>query len=126
MKKRIDKVDLIIDIKSSSVRGVLLSSSAPREILLDLKIDLPQASRGVDNLSDKMILASKTIIHGLVENFLLRKYRSEPREIPDKISSVQFILSSPWIISQAQVVSSSFEKNTRITNSLIESGIVVN
>jgi hypothetical protein len=121
MKKRIDKVDLIIDIKSSSVRGVLLSSRKPREILLELSVELPRSSRSVDDIRDKMILATKTIIHGIVENFLLRKYQSEPREIPDQISSVQYILSSPWVISQAQLISTSFKEKTRITKSLVES-----
>lgn len=103
---------LILDIQSSSVRGSLV---AGKEIILELGIEIPhRVTRSSKSLTENTLEAVRFIVEGILKEFILRGESY-------KISAVHCVVSSPWLISQAQVVSTTFRKNTKITAKLVNS-----
>jgi hypothetical protein len=120
--KKIDSVSMILEIESFAVRGrlVTIDKRNHQQTILELGIDIPfHESDDSSKLADKTIVAIKAIVEGVVKNFILRRDSKEDPQIPKRLSYVHCILSSPWIISQAQVVSRSFNKPAKISERLV-------
>ncbi len=102
---------LILDIQSSSVRGSLVSG---KTILFELGVEIPsRVTKDSRSLTENILTATKTIVEGVLKDLILHKTQ-------DKISAVHCVISSPWLISQAQTVSVIFKKDTKITGKIIE------
>ncbi len=101
---------LILDIQSSSVRGSLVSG---KTILFELGIEIPnRVTKDSRSLTENILSATKLIVEGVLKDLILHNSKA-------KISVVHCVVSSPWLISQAQAVSTVFAKNTKITEKLV-------
>lgn len=115
------KLILLLELQSSIVRGSLVlmreaekgGVNPPGEVLFTQNLDIefrPEATSAyyiktsLDNVT--------TMVDAVLRNL---STLASQRPIPKKVSEVHFVLSSPWVISQAKTVSINFEKDTPIT-----------
>ena len=119
-KKAISKLNLILDIKSSIVRGslVLMIDNELPNIVWSNTIDVPYKAG-----SDSSYLLSEAVkavgkVTTLAHTYILDKHIGI--ELPKKISLIHIVLSSPWIISEARTVSRKFDIDTKIKRSFIQ------
>ena len=111
------KLILLIEIQSSLIRGTVVrvapagsSVEAAQDIETDYRSDTTSAAYTKDVLS-----SASALIDSLLRAHSLRSGSAKAAAISD----VHFILSSPWIISQAKTISISFDKDTPITEDRI-------
>ncbi len=110
---------LLLDIQSSSVRGSLVIG---KNIIFEMGIEIPL--RGTANsktLTENTLEAVRIIVQGILKDFILRRDSGDSKYRAAEIGAVHCIISSPWLVSQAQVVSASFNKETKITDKLVTS-----
>jgi len=116
------EIDLILDVESCIVRGSL--------VIFD-KVDIPKiifsytsnvicASGASDSVLIKSTLQSIKEVLKATVHFLRTKdnFRQYP-DIKRKIHMVHYVLSSPWIVSEAKVLSKTFDKPTEISSKYI-------
>ncbi len=109
---------LILDIQSSSVRGMLVTG---KKIIFELGIDIPdRVSKESKPLTRNTIEAVKFIVEGVVKDFILRRDTTDKKIRIPSIDAIHCVISSPWIISQAQIVSTSFDKEKKVTEKIVE------
>ena len=109
---------LILDIQSSSVRGLLVSG---KNILFEIGIEISdRVTKNSKDLTENTLEAVTVIVEGILKEFILRK-GSDKNYRSVEIAAIHCIVSSPWLISQAQIVSTSFRKETKITSKMITS-----
>lgn len=117
------KLDLILDIQSSIVRGALVLKR-PNDIPEVIYIYStfipfkPQVSSGY--LVKMTLRAVEETIQAILKELSLRK-TAQHIELPQHISAAHYVLSSPWIVSQAKTISLSFPKETKVTKEKIRS-----
>ncbi|MDD5165021.1 MAG: hypothetical protein PHG25_00560 [Candidatus Pacebacteria bacterium] len=119
-----DRLNLVIDIQSSVVRGslVLLRIGQLPHIVWTSTIDIPyRTSTRSAFLVDTAVKGVKDI--ALQAHTYIRDTKSHP-EIPNHIFKVHCVLSSPWIVSQARTISQQFDKDTKITRAHV--GDIIN
>ena len=114
-------VILILDVQSALVRGSLIYSeprSLPRIIYITETQFPYEPQRGTQYHLDHILSALDAVIH-----HCLRYVHSDAIHagIPKKIDHVHYVLSSPWIISRAHVVHSTFTQETVIAASQVSS-----
>ena len=108
---------LILDIQSSSVHGSLVSDVGGKvkkqNIIFETGIEIPHRVTSTSkSLTENILEAVKIIVQRSLKEAILHG---------SKISTVHCVISSPWLISQAQVVSTTFKKETKITPKMISS-----
>jgi len=119
-KKPLEEIILILDVQSSVVRGslVTMKEGTLPHVFFTYNADVPYKSD-----ADSAYLI-KTTLHAITVTIdaALRSIhdRNMAMHTHEKIRAIHFALSSPWIVSQAQVITMQFKKNTRITRDLIE------
>ena len=109
------RLDFIIDIQSSVVRGslVLIHSDQPPHVIWTTTVLVPyRADGGSAYLVDTTIKAVETVSQG-ARVFIDDTHAHGP--IPKHIARAHCVLSSPWIFSQARTVDQQFAKDTKIT-----------
>lgn len=121
-KKVEQQLILILDVESTLVGGSLVvvsPDSLPRIIFshtANITFD-----PGMDN--NKLIKATLASINEVIQtanaSLHARKRAENLLPIPKKITSVHYVLSSPWIISEAKVMKLGFEKEKTITRKFI-------
>lgn len=114
-----DRLNLVIDIQSSVVRGslVLLRTGQLPYIVWTDTYDIPYRTNTRSAfLVDTAVKGIRTIAASA--HTYIRDTKSHP-DIPNHIFKVHCVLSSPWIISQARTISQEFEKDTKITRAHI-------
>jgi hypothetical protein len=118
-KEKKDRLELILDIQSSIVRGslVLFRHGAVPHILWTRNIDIPHRPHGGSAYLIKMAVKAVEDICLAAHTYVRDTHGRDP--LPTRITVVHFVLTSPWIVSQARTVSHEFEKDTRITRALI-------
>lgn len=110
---------LVIDVQSSIMRGSLVhlvTGNIPT-VLYTYDISIPYKSGGGSSRLIKMILRGiEEIIQVIRANI-----RSEENlgKIPRHISKVHYVLSSPWVVSQAKIISTEFKVDTVISREYI-------
>lgn len=106
---------LILDIQSSVVKGALtlLSPSIPK-IVFSHSILVPYRAHSTSSDLIKSTLAVIDECLKVVNSYVAS--HSQDGSIPTHIASVHYVLSSPWIVSEAKSISLSFDKETVITN----------
>ncbi len=122
-KKAEQKLLLVLDIQSSAVRSSLnlcLTGQKPH-ILFTYNADLLfKAETDSKSLISMTLKAIDDNIEA-VKQYMNIRANSKVSKIPGKITAVHYVLSSPWIVSQAKKLSLSFEKSTKITAEYIRS-----
>lgn len=118
-----EKLTLVLDIQSSVVRGslVVIAPGVIPRVVFTYSADIAYKTP-TDN--DYLI---KTTLSAVTENIqaAVRHVRlaaaNRKSGLPRKISAVEYVLSSPWIVSQAKILSIPFEKSTTVTREFIKS-----
>ncbi len=114
-KKTKDRLDLILDIQSSVVRGALMlvRPGSPPRIIWTMSTDIPYRAQGgsayIIKMGVRAVEETATAAHAYIRD----THGKEP--LPDRIDAVHCVLSSPWIVSRARTVSQTFPKETVIT-----------
>jgi hypothetical protein len=117
-----NKIVLVLDVQSSVVRGSLVvvgHESHPRVIFTyGTDIDFKSGS------SDELLI--KATLEGVKETIISAQrfihHKDNLTSYPDlrrKIREVHYVLSSPWIVSEAKILSKRFEKDTEISQKYI-------
>ena len=117
-----NKLVLILDIQSSVIRGsltVMHPEVVPMVIFTyNAVIDYKSSTDSSQLIKATLHGISETIQAVLRHIHIQRSSKGIP-EIPRKISAVHYVLSSPWIVSEAKVLSMQFDKDTEITEQYI-------
>jgi cell division ATPase FtsA len=118
-KKPRDRLDLILDIQSSIVRGslMLVRAGAVPHILWTKSIDIPYRAQGGSAYLIKMAARAVTDIAESAHAYVRDTHGRDP--LPAKITAVHCVLSSPWIVSRARTISQEFAKDTKITRAKV-------
>lgn len=116
-KKNRNQLILLLEIQSSQVRGSLIlypenSASAPyiffsERIFTTYRPSAPSSYYLKATFDNLRTMADM----GLRAHRELVQSGAHP-ELPHEVTEVQYVLSSPWVASQARTVSVSFEKDT--------------
>ena len=110
-------VSLVIDIQSGLVRGALVSfekDDIPNIIHLVSRAIVHKGHPKGDFLTEAMFSAVHEVSSQVVREGISRMKLSLA-----SIASVHYILSSPWIISQAKTINIQYDVDTEITESMI-------
>ena len=114
-----EKLILIINVGSCMIHGLLVlikDGEHPKSVFSCNSLV------NLSKLTDKEQLVKKAE-HGVQEIIdLINRYLyliPADNTIPRRISEIHYALSSPWIYSQAKLISVSFDKNTIISHSYI-------
>jgi len=113
---------LILDVQSSLVRGSLvrLSAGTAPEIIFTHEQDIPYRPHGG---SAYLIKVGLRAIEEAVGAALQCAALNRDSGAMARIEAVHYVLSSPWIVSQAKTLSLSFPEDTEITQSLVSDAI---
>jgi hypothetical protein len=114
-----DKLILIIDVQSSIVRGTLVLSqhgAIPR-IVNTHSIAIPYKPTAGSAYLIKMAL--KAVEEVVRDARMYTEAHKHNEHFPNKISCVHYVLSSPWIVSQAKTLSVTFKQDTVISQAYI-------
>ena len=119
-----DKGDLIlvIDVQSSVVRGslVLIRRSQLPYVVYTYNATIPFNSYTDSNFLIKSTLqAVEETVQATLRHLHIRIAEGDADQIPHSVSAVHYTLCSPWIVSQAKVLSLTSEKNMHITRRFI-------
>lgn len=109
---------LLLDVQSSVVRSALVlfqAKSKPIFIYTHTSIIpfKPHVNSGY--LVKVTLHAITSAIEAALKELSTRKSSGALDSLPSKISHVHYILSSPWIVSQAKTLHISFPKNIKVT-----------
>ncbi|HTK32937.1 MAG TPA: hypothetical protein VL335_00090 [Candidatus Paceibacterota bacterium] len=114
-----DSLNFIVDVQSSVVRGslVLMRAGQLPHIVWTHDVDIAYRTNSKSAfLIDTAVKALKAI--STEAHTFVRDTKAHP-DIPNHISRVHCVLSSPWIVSQARTVSQRFDVDTKIGRSHI-------
>jgi len=114
---------LILDIQSSVVRASLVHMQGAEipQIIFTYSKNVPyRPGTGSGRLVSVTVSAVKEIM-GAVLQFM--KSHAPSEGFPKKIDGTHYVLSSPWVISQAKTISVTFPQSTEVSAKLI-SGII--
>jgi hypothetical protein len=111
---------LILDIQSSIVRGslVYIKEVGKPSVLFTYSVPVPFKRNTNSSYLIKTTMRAITETNDAILRFVYNNNLS--KDIPKKISEVHYVLSSPWIISQAKTVYTKFEKDKTITVNYLE------
>lgn len=115
-----NKIVLVLDVQSSIVRGslILIQKGTLPVVLFSYGSNIDYKVGNSDEYFIKSTLSSiKETIQASLRYLHLR--RKDSAHIPHKVFEVHYALSSPWIISEAKILTSNYEKETEITQKLI-------
>ncbi|MFA6294857.1 MAG: hypothetical protein WC666_00345 [Candidatus Paceibacterota bacterium] len=121
-----EKLVLLLGVESCAVHGSLIlmekdkiESNVPK-VIFTCAIPVPWKphtdSRYLIKTTEKAI---REAVETTLRHLHILSSASKDNDLPKKISSVHFSLSSPWMISQAKLISTTFEKETKITHEYI-------
>ncbi len=107
-------ISLVIDIQSDLIQGALVSfhKGTPAKKLYSISASIPRKSRVTGDYMIKMMIRG---VEDVVSNIMSKAkgLTSEP------VHSVHYILSSPWAVSQSKTVKVRYEKDTEISESIV-------
>jgi len=126
-KQSKDKVVLLIDVQSSVVRSslILISSGSPPYVFSMNEWPVPHMHiGGMQRLVTMTIKMIGEAVDSARRILYDRRMQQKELVLPESISEIHFVLSSPWIISRARTITEVFQKPTIISRELID-GIIV-
>ncbi|MEN9524429.1 MAG: hypothetical protein RL536_498 [Candidatus Parcubacteria bacterium] len=119
--KKTGELILIIDVQSSIVRGTLvhMEKVATPTVLYTHNVRIPYKPRAQSGYIIKAALhaISETVTE--TGRFLQAIVTTANHNIPHKISKVHYVLSSPWIVSQAKTLKLTFPEPKKVNKSYI-------
>ncbi len=121
-KKGERNIVLILDIQSSVVRGslVIVSKTEQPRVIFTHSADINFRSGDSDSLLIKATLDKIRETIQFAQRFLHHKESViQYTGIRKKITAIHYVLSSPWIVSEAKVLSKKFDKETEITQKYV-------
>jgi hypothetical protein len=115
------KLILLLELQSSIIRGSLVlmhpaTDAVPAsasDVLFTESLDIEFRPEATSAYYIKTSLDNVTAMIGSALRNLSTLAQNHP--IPKKVSEVHFVLSSPWVISQAKTVTINFDKDTPIS-----------
>lgn len=120
--KQHSSLALLLDVQSSIVRGILVNFQKPNkpEFIFSYAAEIPFKSGTNSGYLVKMTIKAVTeTIEASLRELSLRKSSGIRDSFPNKINQVHYILSSPWIVSQARTIAVSLKKKEKITKEKI-------
>jgi len=113
---------LVLDVQSSIVRGTLvhIPQTTGKPLILftrDAPIPYKQNARSGYLVKTALHAINQTIQDALVH---LHARRDQHYDVPARIDAVHYVLSSPWIVSQAKTLSLNFDTHTVIDRARIQ------
>lgn len=113
------ELTLLIDVQSSIVRGslVYLRQGAIPAVLYTRNVAIPYKPNGGSGYLIKTALRAVEEIVQAIRANLLSDVADE--NMPKRISSIHYVLCSPWVVSQAKTISSNFKEDTAISRAYI-------
>jgi len=117
---------LLLDIQSSVVRGALVyfkPSATPEFIYTHTAPITFKADVSSSHLVQVTLEAVNQTIDVILRELSLRNSSLVPGTLPHTIGAVHYILSSPWIISQAKTLEISFPKEIKLTKHSLQPAI---
>jgi hypothetical protein len=112
-------LSLILDIQSSIIRASLVHStpgSIPRIVFTFAKNIHNRPGSGSAKIVHTTLTALKESMGGVYQFMNLTKHSPE---FPKKISDAHFVLSTPWVISQARTIVKKFGNGVEVTEKVI-------
>ncbi len=115
------KIILILDVQSSVIRSSLLivGENIPK-VIYTYSVDIRNTDKGDDSVLIKSTLKG---ISEAVQSSLRFVHHQENfsgyPHIRRKIDTVHYVLSSPWIVSEAKVITKHFDKDTEISQKYV-------
>jgi|GEM_PF-6443599 len=114
---------LVVEMHSSSVKVSVVNMTHGNPIQIQSEVICSsEMNFSLSQKSNSYLVSLKKMIELTTREFeLYRQINSnnETKKNISKISSVQYVLSSPWILSQAHTVSVKFRKNEKITENFV-------
>ena len=115
------KLVLILDVQSSIIRtSLLVVGDAIPKVIFTHSVETKNSEEKDDNL---LIRSTLKAIHESVQACMRFVHHGENfsdyGHIKKKIDSVHYILSSPWIVSEAKMITKQFEKDTSISEKYV-------
>ncbi len=114
------ELSLLIDIQSGLVRGALVLNKGqnPPHILYVVTRSIPRKIHTNSTYITKMMLNALSTVSNLLGNEGLSRAKTLGYS-RESLNSINFILSSPWILAQSRKAQVVFEKDTLITEKVI-------
>ena len=118
-RKPASSLILIIDVQSALVRGTLVNIRSRRhpEIVLTSSVVIPYRPSGGSAFLMTRAIEAISMISTEALRYISERASDPERAseaLPRSIDAVHFVLSSPWIMSQAKTLSLSFQSETDI------------
>ncbi len=109
LNKKVGVLSIILDIQSGLVRGALVYEHT--QIISVVTRDISGKSRVInaEHLTKRILKLISEVVEHLVRD-----------ANGNKISNINYILSSPWIFSQLKTIKIDYEKETEIQHTTIE------
>jgi len=117
-----EKLVLILGVESGAVRGslTLISPSCAPKVIFSHEALIPWKphtdSRYLIKTTEKAV---KETVEASLQRLHMLYSDKKAGDIPRKISSVHFAMSSPWIVSRAKLISVRFDKDTAVDRAYI-------
>ncbi len=115
------KIILILDVQSSIIRASLLVSGDPiPKVIYTFASETKKSDSGNDaSLIKSTLLGINDAVQSATRFIRHEENLGGYPHIRRKIDSVHYILSSPWIVSEAKIISKQYEKDTEVTKKYI-------
>lgn len=112
---------LILDVQSSVVRGTLVHMREAGQVPLVIYTRETPIAYKAHARSGYLVKNALRAIDDTIQDTLIHLHarRSGGQDIPHTISAVHYVLSSPWIISQAKTLAMSYDKRRIIDRAYI-------
>lgn len=121
-KKAENQLILILDVESTVICGSLavITAGALPKVIFTHNVGIAHGLR-MDNTH--LVRATRKAISEIVQtvqqHIHIRHSIENLPEIPRKISAVHYVLSSPWIVSEAKLMTMNFEKEVQVSKKYI-------
>ncbi|MBP6858446.1 MAG: hypothetical protein KBC33_01290 [Candidatus Pacebacteria bacterium] len=110
---------LILDVQSSIVRGTLVHMHATSKphVVFTHSVGIAYKPHARSGYLVKAALAAveENVAESLRFISQVHSIKNPTHNLPKHISAVHYVLSSPWVVSQAKTISQSFKKETSVT-----------
>jgi hypothetical protein len=111
---------LIIDVQSSVVRGSLVHKSPTASlpsVIYTRNVAIPyKVGSGSDYLIRMALQGVGEIVQAVRANL---QAEQNAESLPRRVSAIHYVLSSPWVVSQAKTISMEFKEDTAISRAYI-------
>jgi len=123
-RKTEGRVVLLMEVQSSMIRGSLIwlrEGKLPEILFTDSRAVPYKAHADTSYFIKVNIRALGETVSAVAKH--LYAFRKDPdhHEVPDRIAEAHYALSSPWIVSQARTLSVTFDHDSKVTASKLDS-----